>query len=102
MGQVLDRLHRLQHHDNKIEQLENNILEYEQLMEQWLVNNSCCEITPYNKNEYKQMNRYMETKEYIAKNINRQQPEFWCSRRVNLSKRITAAIFCLIGQMNIR
>ena len=49
MGQILDCLYRLQHHHNRIEQLENKILEYEQFMEQWLVNSSCCDSTPYNK-----------------------------------------------------
>ena len=44
MGQVLDCLYRLQHHHNRIEQLENKLLEYEQFMEQWLVNDICCEI----------------------------------------------------------
>ena len=37
MGQVLDDLYRLQHHHNRMEHLENKILEYEQFMEQWLV-----------------------------------------------------------------
>ena len=52
MGQVLDCLYRLQHHHNRIAQLENNILEYEQFMEQLLINNNCCEIAPYNENQF--------------------------------------------------
>ena len=56
MGQVLDCLYRLQHHHNRIEKLENKILEYVQFMEQTLVHNSCCDTTPYNKNKYKQIN----------------------------------------------
>ena len=57
MGQVMACLYSLQHHHNRIEQLENKILEYEQFLEQWLVNSSCCEITPYNRNKYKQISR---------------------------------------------
>ena len=57
MGQVLDCLYRLQHHHNRTEQLENRILEYEQVMEQWLVNNSCCDTTPYNDNKCKKIDR---------------------------------------------
>ena len=49
MGQVLDCLCRLQHHHNRKEQSENKILEYEQLMEQSLVNNSCCDTSPHKK-----------------------------------------------------
>ena len=55
MGQVMDGLYILQHHHNRIEQLEHKILEYEQFMEQWLVSTSCCETAPYSKN--KQINR---------------------------------------------
>ena len=50
MGQVLDCLYRLQHHHSRIEQLENKVLEYEQFMEQWLVNTSCCDTATYNRN----------------------------------------------------
>ena len=57
MGQVCDCLYRLSHHQTKIEQLEQKVLEYEQFMEQWLVNNSCCDTTPYNKKKYKQIYR---------------------------------------------
>ena len=57
MGQVCDCLYRLSHHQTKIEQLEQKLLEYEQFMEQWLVNNSCCDTTSYNKNKYKQIYR---------------------------------------------
>ena len=57
MGQLLDCVYRLHHHHTRTEQLENKILEYEQCMERWLVNNSCCDITPYNTDEYKQINR---------------------------------------------
>ena len=57
MGQVLDCLYILQHHHNRIEQLENKILQYEQFMEQWLVNNSCCDTTTYNKNKDKPIYR---------------------------------------------
>ena len=56
MGQVCDCLYRLSHHQNKIEELEQKLLEYEQFMEQWLVNNSCCDTIPYNK-KYKQIYR---------------------------------------------
>ena len=71
MGQICDCFYRWHHHHNRIEQLENKILEYEQFMEQWLVNNSCCEIAPYNRNTYKQINRQMKPKDYIARNINK-------------------------------
>ena len=53
MGQVLDCLCIVQHHHNRLEQLGNNISEYEQFMEQWLVNNSCCELAPYNKDKHR-------------------------------------------------
>ena len=42
MGQICDCLYRWHQHHNRIEQLESKIIEYEQFMEQWLVNNSCC------------------------------------------------------------
>ena len=57
MGHVLDCLHRLQHHHTGIEQLENKMLEYEQFMEQWLVTNSCCDITTYDKHRNKPIYR---------------------------------------------
>ena len=57
MGQVLDCLYRLQHHHNRIKQLENKILEHEQFMEQWLVSNSCRDITTYNKDKNKPIYR---------------------------------------------
>ena len=53
MGQVFDCFYRLHHHHTRIEQLENKTLEHEHFMEQWLVNNRCCEIAPYNKNKNK-------------------------------------------------
>jgi len=37
-------------------------------MEQWLVNNSCCDITSFNKNKH--IYRQMNTNEYIANNLN--------------------------------
>ena len=49
MGQVCDCLYRWHHRHNRLDEIENEILEYEQFMEQWLVNNSCCDITTYNK-----------------------------------------------------
>ena len=52
MGQLLDCLYRLQHHHHRMELLEQKILEYEQFMEQWLVNNSCCDLIPHNRNTY--------------------------------------------------
>ena len=52
MGQVCDCLFRQQHH-NRLDDLEKHILKYEELMEQWVVNNSCCDtsLRPYNKNK---------------------------------------------------
>ena len=57
MGTMCDCLYRLHHHHTRTEQLENKILKYEQFMEQSLVNNSCCDITAYNKNEDKPIYR---------------------------------------------
>ena len=48
MGDCLFR----QHHDNRLETLENKIIEYEEFMEQWLVSNSCCyDFNNKNKNK---------------------------------------------------
>ena len=47
MGQICDCLFRTHQH-NRLNEIEENILKYEQFMEQWLVNNSCCD-TLYNK-----------------------------------------------------
>ena len=49
MGLICDCFYRFSHHQTKIEKLENKIFEYEELMEQWLVNNSCCHTSSYNK-----------------------------------------------------
>ena len=57
MGQVCDCLCRLHHHPTRIEQLENKVLEYEQFMEQWLVNDSCCDTTTYDKSK---INQYID------------------------------------------
>ena len=40
MGQICDCLFRAHQH-TRLNEIEENILEYEQFMEQWLVNNSC-------------------------------------------------------------
>ena len=47
MGQICDCLFRTHQHNRLIE-IEDKILKYEQFMEQWLVNNSCCD-TLYKK-----------------------------------------------------
>ena len=57
MGQICDCFYIWHHHHSRIEQLENNLLDNDKFMEQWLVSNSCCDITPYHKNKYKQINR---------------------------------------------
>ena len=51
MGQIWDCLYRLNHHHTRIDKLENKIIEYEEFMEQWLVNKNCCDTTSYNKNK---------------------------------------------------
>ena len=43
MGQVCDCLFRQQHH-NRLDDLEKQILKYEELMEQWVANNSCYDL----------------------------------------------------------
>ena len=43
MGQICDCLFRTHQH-NRLNELEEKTLEYEQFMEQWLVNNSCCTL----------------------------------------------------------
>ena len=43
MGQICDCLFRTHQHNRLIE-IEDKILKYEQFMEQWLVNNSCCTL----------------------------------------------------------
>ena len=47
MGQICDCLFRTHQH-NRFNEIEEKILKYEQFMEQWLVNNSCCD-TLYKK-----------------------------------------------------
>ena len=47
MGQICDCLFRTHQH-NRLNEIEEKILKYEQFMEQWLVNNSCCD-TLYKK-----------------------------------------------------
>ena len=42
MGQICDCLFRTHQH-NRLNEIEEKILRYEQFMEQWLVNNSCCD-----------------------------------------------------------
>ena len=42
MGQICDCLFRTHQHKRLIE-IEDKILKYEQFMEQWLVNNYCCD-----------------------------------------------------------
>ena len=42
MGQICDCLFRTHQHNRLIE-IEDKLLKYEQFMEQWLVNNSCCD-----------------------------------------------------------
>ena len=42
MGQICDCLFRTHQH-NRLHEIEENTLKYEQFMEQWLVNNSCCD-----------------------------------------------------------
>ena len=39
-------------------------------MEQWFVKDSCCDITTYNKDNYKPIYRHMNTNESVATNIN--------------------------------
>ena len=43
MGQICDCLFRTHQH-NRLNEIEDKILKYEQFMEQWLVNNSCCTL----------------------------------------------------------
>ena len=43
MGQICDCLFRTHQH-NILNEIEETILNYEQLMEQWLVNNYCCTL----------------------------------------------------------
>ena len=42
MGQICDCLFRTHQH-NRLNEIEEKILKYEQFMEQWLVNKSCCD-----------------------------------------------------------
>ena len=42
MGQICDCLFRTHQH-NRLNSIEEKILKYEQFMEQWLLNNSCCD-----------------------------------------------------------
>ena len=42
MGQICDCLFRTHQH-NRLNEIEEKISKYEQFMEQWLVNNSCCD-----------------------------------------------------------
>ena len=42
MGQICDCLFRTHQH-NRLNEIEEKILKYEQFMEQWLVNNYCCD-----------------------------------------------------------
>ena len=48
MGQICDCLFRIHQHNNRLVEIEKKILKYEHFMEQWLVNNSCCD-TLYKK-----------------------------------------------------
>ena len=43
MGQICDCLFRTHQH-NRLNEIEEKILKYEQFMEQWLVNNYCCTL----------------------------------------------------------
>ena len=42
MGQICDCLFRTHQH-NRLNEIEEKLLKYEQFMEQWLGNNSCCD-----------------------------------------------------------
>ena len=55
MGQVYDCLFR-QHPQNKLYELEHKVVKHEEFMEQWLVNNSCCD-TPFKINKFKHIYR---------------------------------------------
>lgn len=57
MGQICDCLYRSSHHQTKIEKLEQKLIEYEQFIEQLIANSSCCDITSYYKNTFKQIYR---------------------------------------------
>ena len=57
MGLICDCFYRFSHHQTQIEKLENLILEYEELMEQRLVNNSCCHTSSYDTHKHNSIYR---------------------------------------------